>query len=220
MHCLCTGIRFAVSEPGSTKGGMYMGFRIITISREFGSGGRTIGKQVAASLGIHFYDSDLVEKIAEESGLTQSYVEAFSEESAEKSSILMGLNRWAVGYGASLSDQLYLAQSKVIRQLAQKHPCVIVGRCGDYILRERTDCLNVLIHADMDFKIERIVRLYGEREDTPVKRIEDKEKRRKAYYKYYTNRSWGQATNYHLCLNSGAIGIDRCTDIIVELARE
>lgn len=197
-----------------------MGFRMITISREFGSGGRTIGKQVAASLGIHFYDSELIEKIAEESGLAQSYVENFSEESEQKSSILMGFSKWAIGYGTSLSDQLYLAQSKVIRELAQKHPCVIVGRCADYILRDRTDCLNVLIHADMDFKVQRIIRLYGEREDTPAKRIEDKEKRRKAYYKYYTNRPWGQAQNYHLCLDSSVIGIDRCTDIIVKLAQE
>ena len=191
-----------------------MGFRIVTINREFGSGGRTIGKQVAQRMGVTCYDEELVTQIAKESGMSQSFIQSFSEEASATSSFLFTLNNWA---NNALSDQIYITQRKIIQDLAEQGPCVIVGRCADYFLKERTDCLNVFIHDNMEFKKDRIVRLYGEKADTPEKRILDKDKRRIAYYKYYTDRNWGQAANYHLCLDSSVLGVDRCTDLIYSL---
>ena len=100
-----------------------------------------------------------------------------------------------------------------------KKVCVIVGRCADYILRDRDDCFNVFICSDLDKKVERIVRLYGETDEKPEKRLADKDKKRRANYKYYTDQVWGLAQNYHLCLNSGEIGIDKCTELIVDLVK-
>ena len=194
-----------------------MSFRIVTISREFGSGGRRIGKMVAEKLGISYYDNELVTKIAEKSGFAQSFIKEHGEETSATSSLLFSLSNWGTYYNYTVSDQLYFAQRRVIEELASKEPCVIVGRCADYILRDRTDCLNVFIHADMDFKRKRIVEIYGAKETTPDKRILEKDKRRKAYYKYYTDQSWGEARNYHLCLDSGVIGLEKCADVIAQL---
>ena len=106
----------------------------------------------------------------------------------------------------------------MIRELAEKGPCVFVGRCADYILRERQDCLHVFVHADPEVRADRIVRLYGESEKKPAKRLEEKDKKRRTYYKYYTGQEWGMSQNYHLCLDSGALGLDTCVDLIVGLA--
>lgn len=195
-----------------------MGKRIITISREFGSGGRTIGKQVAERLGIAYYDKELIEKISEGTGFSQEFIQEYGEHAP-------GTNIFSYSFlgrsanGMSLQDQIWMEQRKIIRELAEKEPCVIVGRCADYILRDRTDCLNVFIHADMDKKVERIVKLYGETADKPEKRLRDKDKKRSVNYHYYTDQEWGKAENYHLCLDSGAFGIDKCVDMIVDLAR-
>lgn len=195
-----------------------MGKRIITISREFGSGGRTIGKQVAERLGIAYYDKELIEKISEGTGFSREFIQEYGEHAP-------GTNIFSYSFlgrsatGVSLQDQIWMEQRKIIRELAEKEPCVIVGRCADYILRDRTDCLNVFIHADMDKKVERIVKLYGETADKPEKRLRDKDKKRSVNYHYYTDQEWGKAENYHLCLDSGAFGIDKCVDMIVDLAR-
>ena len=189
-----------------------MGFRIVTINREFGSGGRTIGKEVAQRMGVTCYDEELVNQIAKESGMSKDFIKNSSEEASANTSFLFALNNWA---NSALTDQIYITQRKIIQGLAEKGPCVIVGRCADFFLRERDYCLNVFIHADMAFKKDRIVRLYGEKDDTPEKRITEKDKRRIAYYKYYTDRTWGMAENYHLCLDSGVLGIERCVDTIL-----
>lgn len=196
-----------------------MSKRIITISREFGSGGRTIGKQIAARLGYAYYDKDLVKKIASESGLTESYVLESGEYASSTNSFLFNL---AIGAelesgNHSTLNQLYTIQHNIIKELAEKEPCVIVGRCADYILRDRIDCLHTFFHADMDFRADRIVRLYGETQDKPKKRLEEKDDKRKTYYKHYTGRQWGMAQNYHLTLNSSIVGIERCVDIVVNI---
>ena len=194
-----------------------MSKRIITISREFGSGGRSIGKEVAKQLGIAYYDKDLVKKVAVETGFNEQYI----EEKGEYAPVKNWLSFVFSGAMSEMSAQdfLWAIQYKVIMELAEKEPCVIVGRCADYILRDRTDCLNVFIHADMAARAERIVRLYGQSEVEPEKRLEDKDKRRKIYYKHYTEQDWGMAQNYDICLNSAAIGIDKCVSVIVDLAR-
>ena len=115
------------------------------------------------------------------------------------------------------ADYLWQIQYRIITQLAEKGPCVIVGRCADYILRDKADCLRVFIHADIKFRAERIVREYGERTESPEQRIKDKDKRRAAYHRFYTDMKWGHAQNYDLTLNSGTLGLDKCVEIIKSL---
>lgn len=191
--------------------------KIITISREFGSGGRTIGRQVAERLGVACYDKELIEKIAEETGFAREFVSQEDEEAPSRSRFAYsflgrGLN------GLSTEDYLWTAQWKIIREIAEKGPCVIVGRCADYILKDRTDCLNVFVHADIEKRAKRIVRLYGETDKSPYKRLKEKDKKRSINYQYYTEQEWVTSQNYHLSLDSGEFGISKCADIIVDLA--
>ncbi len=191
-----------------------MGNQIITISREFGSGGRSIGKAVADRLGIAFYDKDLIEQVAIKSGYDPKFIENQGEYAPGKSLFAYAFVGRTIN-GMSASDYLWNAQREVILELAEKGKCVIVGRCADYILKDRDDVLNVFIHADTKFKAKRIVDLYGELDIKPEKRLEEKDKKRAINYKYYTDRTWGMAKNYHLSLDSGKLGIDECVDIIV-----
>lgn len=193
-----------------------MKYPVITITREFGSGGRTIARQLAEKLGYDYYDYNLVQKIAKESGLAESYIEEHGEDANSESSLSFAWNNW----GGSMSDQLYVVQRNTIMDLAEKGKCVIVGRCSDYILREREDTFHVFIHADPKFRQNRIVNVYGETDESIEKRVAKKDKRRIAYYKYYTDRKWGQANNYHICLNSGLLGIDECVRVISEFVSD
>lgn len=191
-----------------------MSNRIITISREFGSGGRTIGRKTAEKLGIPCYDAEIIQKIAEESGFAADYIREEGEYASGGWLAPVLSNR---SMGLTNQDKLWAAQRRVILELAEKGPCVIVGRCADFILKEKADCLTVFIHADMQHRAERIVKEYGEREITPEQRLRDKDKRRAAYHRFYTDMKWGCAQNYHLCLDSGALGIDKCVEILAEL---
>ncbi len=189
--------------------------RIITISREFGSGGRFIGEEVAKKLGIAYYDKNIINDIAEKSGLSPEYVQKNAELSPKK-----GLFAYVFAgrdiTGKSVEDMVYEAQRKVILELAEKEPCVIIGRNADYILKDRDDVLNVFIHGDTLKKIQRITRLYNVEEQKAVKMMVDIDKRRMANYNFYTNQKWGKADNYTLCLNSSQLGYDRCEKIIME----
>ncbi|MBQ5608337.1 MAG: cytidylate kinase-like family protein [Oscillospiraceae bacterium] len=196
--------------------------KIITISREFGSGGRTIGHQVAEALGIPFYDKELVEQVALESGFAPKFVEEHGEHSPGSSIFSYAFAPQGVPgvmNGLSTADFLWNIQCNVILQLAEKGPCVIVGRNADYILKDRPDCLHAFIHANMDARAERIVRLYGESEKSPQTRLNEKDKRRRVNYQHYTGRTWGQAQNYDICLDSSVLGIKTCTEILVKLMR-
>ena len=192
-----------------------MGKRIITISREFGSGGRFIGEEVAKKLGIAYYDKNIINEIAEKSGLSPEYIQENAELSPKK-----GLFAYAFAgrdvTGKSVEDLVYEAQRKVILELAEKESCVIIGRNADYILKDRDDVLNVFIHGDTPEKIQRITRLYNVEEQKAVKMMADIDKRRMANYNFYTNQKWGKADNYTLCLNSSQLGYDRCEKIIME----
>lgn len=191
--------------------------RIITISREFGSGGRTIGKEVAKQLGIPCYDKELIEKIAEETGYARDFIEEEGEYAPSVSGLAYAF--WGRGMdGLSNADRIWFVQKKVIEELAEKGSCVIVGRCADYILKDRSDCLNVFVYADTAFKAERIVREYGESNIEPEKRLADKDKKRKLNYKYFTEREWGRRRNYHMCLDSGFLGIEQTTALILNAA--
>lgn len=188
--------------------------RIITISREFGSGGRTIGKKVADELGIPCCDNELLQKIAEESGFSENYIKDTGEYAPGGLLASAFSHR---GSGPNNADYLWEIQYKLITELAEKGPCVIVGRCADYILRDKANCLRVFVHADMDFRAKRIVDVYGEREESPEQRLKDKDKRRAAYHRFYTDMKWGHAQNYDITLNSGTLGIDTCVRIIKSL---
>lgn len=194
-----------------------MSNRIITISREFGSGGRTIGREVAAKLGISCYDSELIEKIAEESGLAKAYIADKGEYAPHRSWLANTFSSGRAYNGASTQDYLLTVQRKVICDLAEKESCVIVGRCADYILREEQNCLRVFIHASMEKRAERIVKVYGETEEAPEKRLRDKDKKRKSFYNFYTDMEWGKAQNYHISLDSGELGIEKCVELITGL---
>lgn len=186
---------------------------IITVGREFCTGGFDIAEKVAQKLGIKMYDKELITLAAKDSGLSEEAVAA--SEKQHTHSLLYSL--YTMGGDLPLNDQVYIIQSHIVSQLAEKGPCVIVGRCADYILRDAADCLTVFIHADMEQRAKRIVEQYGERTETPEKRLRDKDKRRAAYYQYYTDLKWGEARNYHIALNSGALGIGRCVEIIAHL---
>lgn len=193
---------------------------IVTISRQYGSGGREIGKKLAQRLGIPYYDKELIILAAEKSGYARSLFEE-ADQKASSSMIfsLMRAGSMATSYDMPLNDKIYLIQSGVIQQVARQGSCVIVGRCADYILRERADVLNVFIHAPISYRADRVVRLYGESDVAPEKRLEEKDKRRRAYYKHYADRDWGMSQNYHLSLDSSVVGIERCAQLILDVAR-
>ncbi|MDD6643939.1 MAG: cytidylate kinase-like family protein [Firmicutes bacterium] len=195
--------------------------RIITISREFGSGGRSVGKLVAEKLGYRFYDRELVNKVAERSGFSPEFIEESGEYASARSSLLFALataSQYSAD-GLSMHDRLYIEQTKIIEELAAEGDCVIVGRCADFILRDWKECLHVFIHADMESRAKRIVERYGEGDRSAEKRLAEKDQKRKVYYKNYTGRNWGQAQNYDLCLNSGVLGVETCAELIVQACK-
>ena len=200
------------------KGASEMAKRIITISREFGSGGRFIGEEVAKKLGMAYYDKNVITEIAEKSGLSPEYIQENSELSPKK-----GLFAYALAgrdiTGKSVEDIVYEAQRKVILELVEKEPCVIIGRNADFILKDRDDVLNVFIHGNMPEKMQRISCLYNVSGQEAVKMMADTDKRRMTNYNFYTDQKWGKASNYTLCLNSSELGYDRCEAIIMECVK-
>ncbi len=191
--------------------GTFIKSRIITISREFGSGGRTISRQAAEALGIPCYDSEIIEKIAEESGLAKEFVESKDEN--------VSIANLYDNTAGAITEKMWFAQKKVITELAEKGACVIVGRCADHILRESANCLTVFIHASAEKRAERIIKEYGQRDEKPSERLVEKDRVRKSYYELYTGSKWGSSDNYDICLDSGSIGISECVKVITSLYR-
>ena len=192
--------------------------KIITISRQFGSGGHSIAKAVADRLGIAFYDNNLITEVAKQSGLSEEFIRENEEYASHSSSFLYQLAMSTAGtYGyPSVYQKLYEAQTRVIEEIANKEACVIVGRCADYILKDREDCLHVFIHADNEHRSKHILEKYGPTEKTTAQRIKDKDNKRRNYYRFHTDREWGVAANYHLSLDSGALGEELCVQLIMK----
>lgn len=197
--------------------------KIVTISRQYGSGGRYIGENLAKAMGVPCYDEKLIDMVAKESGFAQSFVAEKGERMTGSllfniaSSLSFANNVFSTNNGVTLQDEIYFTQNRIIKELADKGPCVIVGRCADYILREREDCLNVFIFADNESKIERAEKYFNiTREEAPAV-LKKKDKARANHYKYYTDQEWGMAFNYDLCLNSGLIGIEGCVKAIQQV---
>lgn len=191
--------------------------RIITIGREFGSGGRTIGKEVADRLGIPCYDHELIDRLAEESGLSKEYITNESEYASHSSWTAAAFSSVRSFGVPSNQDYLWAIQRRIILELGQKENCVIVGRCADAILEGSADLLKVFVHADFEKRAKRIVEKYGETEEPTEKRLRDKDKRRALYYQFYTDLEWGNMNHYHIILDSGSLGIKKCVDVIASL---
>ena len=184
--------------------------KIITVSRQFGSGGRTIAREVARRLNIPCYDHELIEKVQKDSGFTKEYI----NENGESSPTGILNTMFGTSFGR---DLVWTSQCKVIRRLAKEGPCVVVGRCADFVLRDKAELLKVFIHADIKNRVERVMSTLNESRTASEKRIKEWDKRKSAYYRYYTDMEWGVATNYDITLDSGKLGIDKCVDIIVDL---
>lgn len=193
--------------------------KIITISREFGSGGRLIGRRLAEKLGVPYYDKELLDRIAEESGFSREMME--DAEKKAKNSFLYSLMS-AMGTGESgpeslsLNERFFLAQFDTIRNIAEEGSCVIVGRCADYILRGMSEATHVFVYAEEEDKIKRAVEEYGVPESEVKKMMKDTDKARANYYAYHTGRKWGEHVNYNLSIDSGYIEIEDIVDLIIK----
>lgn len=198
---------------------------ILTIGRQLGSGGRQIGEQLASRLGIAFYDKELIQIASQESGLGKEFFEQADE---KKSHSLFGgqfplLGSWTEEYYSTnyLSNEaLFQIQSDVIRKLAEKQSAVFVGRCADYVLKDHPRCLNIFISADIEDRIHRIASLQQIPEKKALDMIEKTDKKRAGYYNYYSNKLWGNAASYDLCVNSSFWGIDQTIKFIHQLVKQ
>jgi cytidylate kinase len=189
--------------------------KIVTISREFGSGGRFIGETLAKELGFSYYDKNIIAQVAEKTGFSEKYIKERGEYAPRKnifSYAFIGRN----AQGSSIDDYIYQAQRQIICDIAKRENCVIVGRCADYILRTRNDVLNVFIYGNEEEKCTRIMKLYEKNKEEALAMMKDTDKKRSIHYTYYTDRIWGNYTNYMLCLNSSVLGYERCLTIIKE----
>ena len=186
---------------------------IITISREYGSGGRYIGKLVAEKLGIKLYDKEFVLKMAEDTGLSAKYI----EDNEQKRNILDNFNN-GYYYGLNNSDELFIKESELIKEIANKESCVIIGRCADFILKDRKNVLKVFVSSSMDDKIKRATSFYGLDKSKAEKEINRINKLRANHYKYYTEKEWNNPSNYDICINSDTIGIENAVELIYNIA--
>lgn len=199
---------------------------IITVGRQYGSGGRAIGKKLAEALGISFYNREIIELAAKRSGMSEEAFEKVDETAA--SSLLYSIATGSYMFGnyvspqvdLPLNDKLFIMQSEIIKSIAAKESCVIVGRCADYILKDRTDVINIFIHADKETRKKRAINEYGIAPNKVENYLNKIDKKRNTYYNYYTGEKWGYSTNYDLCLDSSLLGIEGCVHIIENLIKE
>lgn len=192
-----------------------MSNHIITISRQYGSGGRFIGKLLAEKMQIPLYDNELITLAAKKSGYSEAIFE--NVEKTATHSLLYSLSMFgstAGVYGLPLSDKVFIVQSEIIKKVASEGPCVIVGRCADFVLKDEKNIVDVFVHSDMEHRIKRAVTYYGIAEEKAKEMITKTDKRRASYYNYYTGHRWGEANNYEISLNSDRIGIENCVDIL------
>lgn len=188
---------------------------VITISRQYGSGGRFIAKKLAEKLGIPYYDNELITMAAKESGYSEAIFEKAEQLSTHSFLYSLSMFGSADGiYGLPLADKVYIAQSEIIKKCAESGPCVIVGRCSDYVLKDLDNVINFFIYSDEKNKIDRAVKYYGLEADKAASELKKKDKKRANYYNYYTSQSWGDYNNYHMSVNSDAVGIDACVDLL------
>ena len=195
---------------------------IITIARQFGSGGRYVGEKLAQKLNIDFYDKELISIAAKESGINKEIFDNVDETAAN--SLLYSLSMGLYSFGNSafamgdlpINDKLYMLQHQIIKDLAAKGPCVIVGRCGDYVLKDNPNCISVYIHADIEYRKKRAVEIHNideNRAETIINKTDFKT--RANYYSFYTGQKWGASQNYDLCIDSSKLSEDQIVDLII-----
>ena len=196
---------------------------IITIGRQYGSGGHDIGKQLAEELNIPFYDKALLERAAKDSGLCQEIFENHDEKPTSSFLYSLVMDTDSVGsYNSSpfldmpLNHKVFLAQFETIKKIADRESCVIVGRCADYALADYPDCINIFIHSDMENRVKAVSKRLNITENKAKDLIQKKDKQRASYYNYYSSKRWGDSTSYHLTLDAGKLGIDGCVDMILK----
>lgn len=197
---------------------------IITIGRQFGSGGREIGEKLSKKLDIPFYDKDLLKRAAKESGLCEEIFENFDEKPSSSFLYSLVMDPYSLGYSNNgfdlpLNHKVFLAAFDTIKKIADEGACIIVGRCADYVLQDYTNCINLFIHAPLEDRIKRISMKYDLPENKAKDMIYKKDKQRASYYNYYSNSKWADIKNYHLSINSSMLGIDGTVDMIEDLIK-
>jgi len=199
---------------------------VITIGRQFGSGGREIGEKLSKAYGINYYDRELLTRAAKESGFCEEILQNHDERPTNSFLYNLVIDTYSFGYNSSsfvdmpISQKVFLAQFDTIKKVAEEGPCVIVGRCADYALEGRDNVINLFIYADEDFKIRRVMDIYDLDENKARDMIIKKDKQRQSYYNYYTNRKWGKADTYDLCINSSVLGIDGSVNLIKQFVED
>lgn len=200
-----------------------MGNKIYTIGREFGSGGRDVGEKLAERLGIKLYDKELLQHAAKESSFCEEIFENHDEKPTNSFLYSLVMDTYSMnGHSTApfldmpLNHKVFLAQFDAIKKIAEKESCVIVGRCADYALADNPDCINVFIHADMDFRTRLVCKRANITENKARDMIVKQDKQRASYYNYYTSKKWGDSNSYHLTLDSSKLGIDGCVDMIIK----
>ena len=195
---------------------------IITIGRQYGSAGYEIGKKLAEDLGIQLYDKEMLKRAAKESGLCEELFETHDEKPTNSFLYSLVMDTYSLGYSSSsyadmpINHRVFLAQFDTIKKIAGEGPCVMVGRCADYALEDYDNVMNVFIYADLDQRIRRVAREFNLTDAKAKDIILKNDKKRASYYNYYTNKEWGNAKGYDLCLNSGKLGIDGTVRVIKE----
>ncbi len=195
---------------------------VITIGRQFGSGGREIGEKVAEYFGIKCYDKELLSRAAKESGFCEEMIQNHDERPTNSFLYNLVMDTYSFGYNSSsfvdmpISHKVFLAQFDTIKKIAHEGPCVIVGRCADYALSENPDCIHLFIYADEETKVKRIMEKYNLTENKAKDMILKKDKQRQSYYNYYSSKKWGRADSYDLCINSSILGLEGTVKLIVQ----
>lgn len=201
---------------------------VITVGRQFGSGGRDVGEKIAKELGIPFYDKELVEMAAQKSDISKEALKEVDERATSSflyslaggNYSMRGINA-PLYYELPINDKLFIAQADVIKNVAKQGSCVIVGRCADYVLEdeENVDLMNIFVYASLDFRAKRVMNALGLSQAKARDRVTKTDKQRRVYYDYYTSKNWGVMSNYDLCLNTEKIGIDNAADLVIKYAR-
>lgn len=198
---------------------------IITIGREFGSGGHEIGEHLSEKLEIPFYDKEMLDRASKESGIAEELLKAHDEKPTSSFLYSLVMDTYSLGYKSGnysdmpINHKIFLAQFDAIKKLAEEGPCILIGRCADYALEDYRNVLSVFIHADIDKRAKRISRMYDMTEAKAKEMILKTDKRRGSYYNYYTNKKWSAVQSYDVCLDSGELGIDGCVDAIIEIVK-
>lgn len=198
---------------------------VITIARQYGSGGREIGVRVAELLGIKSYDKELITMAAQKSGISAETIGKVDEQATN--SLLYTLAMGSSPYGGShghfdmpINDKLFITQSEIIKELADENDCVVIGRCADYVLRDHPRVISVFIYADFDSRVARVMRQHSLSESEAKSLVTKTDKRRTNYYNFYTGRKWGKYDHYHASLDSGLLGIEGTARIIADIAKQ